>query len=367
MAPDTLEIVFPERSEKCPILFGDKLLDKLPLVNFSRASSVAVVSDDIVAKLYASRVQEKLSQVAKTHLIVMRHGEQYKNLTTASQIAGKMSDAGLDRKSVILALGGGVVGDLAGFVASIYKRGISYFQFPTTLLAQVDSSIGGKCGVDATWGKNQLGTFYQPTGIFVDSSVLDSLPQREVINGLGEIVKSSIIADRSMFDQIAAFAEEYFSIKKLKALVRRTCEIKAKVVEKDEREASIRKMLNYGHTIGHAIEASSDYKLSHGKCVVLGMLCEGWIASKLGIFREDDFVRQNDLLFQIKKHYRISPSLNHRRVLSFALLDKKNTSGIINVSLPEEIGRMHPGKDEGYSIPVSKDLLLESLNILKVS
>jgi 3-dehydroquinate synthase len=367
MAPDALEIVFPERSEKCSIIFGDKLLDELPLDNFSEASSVALITDDLVAKLYAHRVRENLSRVAKTHLIVMRHGEQNKNLASVAQIARKMSDAGLDRKSVILALGGGVVGDLTGFMASIFKRGISYFQFPTTLLAQVDSSIGGKCGVDATWGKNQLGTFYQPKGIFEDSSVLDSLPQKEIINGLGEIVKSGIIADRPMFDQIAASTEEYFSMEKLKTLVRRTCEIKAKVVERDEREMSVRKVLNYGHTIGHAIEASLNYKLSHGKCVVLGMICEGWIAAKLGIFQEDDFVRQNDLLFQIKKRYRISPSINRRRVLSFALLDKKNASGVINMSLPEEIGRMHPGKNGGYSISIPKDLLLKSLDNLKVS
>ena len=365
MAPDSLEIVFPKRSEKCTILFGDKLLDELPPDNFSEASSVAVVSDDIVAKLYGRRVQENLSRVAKTSLIVMRHGEQNKNLTTVSQIARKMSDAGLDRKSVILALGGGVVGDLAGFVASIFKRGIGYFQFPTTLLAQVDSSIGGKCGVDVAWGKNQLGTFYQPKGIFENSSVLDSLAQKEVINGLGEIVKSSIIIDRQMFDQIAASPEEYFSIKKLKTLVRRVCEIKAKVVEKDEREMGVRKVLNYGHTIGHAIEASSDYKLSHGNCVILGMICEGWISNKLGMLKEEDFVKQKALLSQIKNHYKISPSINRRRVLSFALLDKKNTFGEINMSLPEEIGKMHPGKNGGYSVPVSKDLLLESLDNLK--
>jgi len=367
MVPDALEIVFPGRTEKCSVLFGEKLIEQLPVERFSEASSLAIVTDDIVARLYVRRLQELLSQVTKTHVIVMRHGERNKNLSTASTVAKKLSDAGFDRKSMILALGGGGVGDLTGFVASIFKRGIKYFQFPTTLLPQVDSSIGGKCGIDTVWGKNQLGTFYQPLCVFVDSSVLDTLPQKEIINGLGEIVKSSIIADRQMFDEIGSSLEDSFSIQKLKTLVRRTCEIKAKVVEKDERESGVRKILNYGHTMGHAIEASSDFRLSHGKSVILGMICEGWIAHKLGIFEDGDFDRQMDLLQRIKTHYKLRIELNRKRILHFASLDKKNSYGVTKLSVPEKIGRMHPGEDGGYAIPVSRDLLLQSLDYLKVS
>jgi 3-dehydroquinate synthase len=367
MAPAALEIVFPGRTEKCSVLFGEKLIDRLPVERFSEASSLAIVTDDIVARLYAGKLQELLSRVTKIHVVVMRHGERNKNLPTASMVAKKLSVAGLDRKSMILALGGGVVGDLTGFVASIYKRGIKYFQIPTTLLAQVDSSIGGKCGIDTDWGKNQIGTFYQPVCVFVDSSVLDTLPQKEIINGLGEIVKSCIIADRRMFDEISSGLEDFYSIQRLKTLVRRTCETKAKVVEKDERESSVRKILNYGHTMGHAIEASSNFRISHGKSVILGMICEGWIAHKLGIFEDRDFARQEDLLLKIKTHYKIRSELDYKRISYFASLDKKNIAGATRLSVPEKIGKMHPGEDGGYAIPVSRDLLSQSLDYLKVS
>jgi 3-dehydroquinate synthase len=364
MAPPALEIDFPGRSEKCSILFGDNLVDRLPLEFFSGVSSIAIVTDDIVGRLYGKRVLTHLSEASKTSIITIPHGERVKSLTTSSNIAAQMSDLGIDRSSAIVALGGGVVGDLTGFVASIFKRGIRYFQFPTTLLAQVDSSIGGKCGVDTRWGKNQIGTFFQPAGIFVDSSVLNTLPKSEVINGLGEIVKSSIIADREMFDEIARSVEDYFEIEKLKSFVRRTCEIKAKVVEKDEREVNLRKILNYGHTIGHAIESSSHYLISHGRCVIIGMICEGWIANKLGIFQESDYIRQKELLLKIKAKYKITVPVNRRKILSFAMLDKKNTSNTIRMSLPEKIGRMHSGESAGFTDPVSKELILRSLDVL---
>jgi 3-dehydroquinate synthase len=363
MAPDILEITFPTLSKKCTLFFGERLIDEPSLENVE-ASSTAIVSDDVVARLYGSRLQKSLSRRGKTTLVTMSHGERNKNLRSVSLIAKKLSDAGLDRKSTIVALGGGVVGDLAGFVASIFKRGISYYQFPTTLLAQVDSGIGGKCAIDTQWGKNQLGTFHQPQGVFVDTSLLDSLPQKEVINGLGEIVKSSIIADRGMFDKISESGDDYFSLQKLKTLVRPTCQIKAKVVESDEHETGLRKILNYGHTLGHAFEASSGYRLSHGKGVILGMICEGWIANSLGIFEESDYFRQKELLSRIKSHYKISSALDGRNVLSFAMLDKKNTSGTIEMSLPEKIGRMHSGNGS-YSVSVSKELLLESLRLLR--
>lgn len=364
MAQGALEIVFPGRTEKCSVFFGDDFLERLPGEMFSGVSTLAIVTDDIVKNLYSKQLLETCSGIAKTRVISFLHGERNKNLSTVSRVAKRMSDLSFDRKSAILALGGGVVGDLSGFVASVFKRGIKYYQFPTTLLAQVDSSLGGKCGVDTEWGKNQIGTFYQPAGIFVDSSVLDSLPKNEVVNGLAEIVKSGIIADRAMFEEMESNVEDYFSIQKLKSLVSRTCQIKAKVVEEDEREAGVRKILNYGHTVGHAIESSSGYKISHGKCVTLGMLCEAWIAHELGILDEADFIRQRNLLWKIKNHFKIGPMLDRKTIFSFALLDKKNSEGTIKMSLPEKLGKMYPGEDGGFSVTVSKKLFLESLSCL---
>lgn len=362
MATATLEIVIPGKSQKCSIFFGEFLNGQFPAEILSEATSLAVLTDDLVARFYGNALRKALMPSRKAEFITIPHGEKSKTIATACRVAKILSDYQLDRKSVLLALGGGVVGDLAGFVASVFKRGISYFQIPTTLLAQVDSSIGGKSAVDTEWGKNQLGTFYQPSGIFVDTSCLDTLPQKEIVNGIAEITKSAIIADSGMFKEIESRTDEYFTIERLKSLVRRTVEIKARVVQVDEREENLRKILNYGHTVGHAIEASSDYRLSHGRCVILGMLSEGWIARKLGIFNESDYQRQKQLLQKLNTHYKIPElGLDKKRVLSFAMLDKKNTSGKIMMSLPAEIGRMYKDDSGRFTTQVSKELFLESL------
>lgn len=366
MAQAALEIVIQGQPERCSILLGDDIFRQFPLHFLDGANSVAIISDDIVAKLHAEKLCKYFSQKKKTHVITFRHGERNKTLGTASKVAAQMSDLGLDRKSMLVALGGGVVGDLTGFVASIFKRGIKYLQIPTTLLAQVDSSIGGKCGVDASWGKNQIGSFYQPACVFIDTSFLDTLPAKETINGIAEIVKSSIVADSSMFSQIESNIDDFFSVQKLKTLIQRTVEIKARVVEADEREANIRRILNYGHTIGHAIESSSDYHLSHGKSVVLGMMCEGWIASKTGILDADDFERQLAVLSKVRFHYKIKPEFENRKVLAFTTLDKKNSAGEVRMSVPKRLGQMHPGIDGSYSVSVSNEQILESLKWIKL-
>ena len=272
-----------------------------------------------------------------------------------------MSDLGLDRKSMVIALGGGVVGDLFGFVSSNYKRGIHYAQIPTTLLAQVDSSIGGKNGVDTDWGKNQLGTFYQPKAIFIDPKTLDTLPRSEVINGLGEMVKSGIIADKKLFESIERLNS--FEIDKLKHLIPQTCLVKTRVVAKDERENNLRSILNYGHTIGHAIEASSNYRMNHGKCVILGMVAEGWIGARLGIFIESEHERQRKLLRKIIKAFRIRTEIDSDQILHFAKLDKKSTLSSINMVLPERIGKMHL-TNKSFLHPVGPGLIRESLKVV---
>ncbi|MDG6923643.1 MAG: 3-dehydroquinate synthase, partial [Nitrososphaerota archaeon] len=198
MATATLSIGFQNRT-RCEIIIEDGILHRIPQRFFSDASSIFVITDDVVSKLYARKLQARLSRIASTHLVEFPHGEKSKNLETASEVSSKLSKLGADRKSVVVALGGGVVGDLSGFVASIFKRGVRFVQVPTTLLAQVDSSIGGKTGVDTNWGKNQLGTFYQPSAVIIDPTTLDTLPQKELINGLAEIIKSAIISDRKMF------------------------------------------------------------------------------------------------------------------------------------------------------------------------
>ena len=357
-----LSISFERSREKCKITIEEEILSRLPESVFSSASSITIISDDVVSKLYAGKVKSRLAEIAKTNLITFRHGENSKNLDTCSVIASRMSDLGLDRRSVIVALGGGVVGDMVGFIASIFKRGIEYVQVPTTLLAQVDSSIGGKTGVDTSWGKNQLGSFYQPKAIFIDPSTLDTLPQAEVINGLGEMIKSGIIADRNLFNSIEK--THSLSVENLKPLIPQTCRIKARDVGQDERETNLRSILNYGHTVGHAIEAASEFKLSHGKCIILGMVAEGWIASKLGIFEESDLERQSELLRRIIKSSVVTGKLDKRKILAFAESDKKSSNSSIMMALPERIGKMQKTKDGSYLVPVAKELFLGSLQEL---
>lgn len=364
MAPAALNISFERSRDKCTITIQNGIISRLASRReiFGTASSICVITDDIVASLYANRVKNELSKFASTSIVVFAHGERSKSLKTTSAVASRMSDLGLDRKSIVVALGGGVVGDLAGLVSSIYKRGIAYVQIPTTLLAQVDSSIGGKTGVDTDWGKNQLGTFYQPKAIFIDPGTLDTLPHSEVINGLGEMVKSGIISDARLFESIERLNS--FKIDKLKNLIPQTCLVKTKVVEKDERENNLRSILNYGHTIGHAIEASSNYKMNHGKCVILGMLAEGWIGNKLGVFTESEHERQRKLLRKIIRAFRLRAEIDSDEILRFAKLDKKSTTSSINIVLPERIGKMHL-RNKSFLHHVSRRLILESLDFVR--
>jgi len=336
------------------------------------SESYYVVTDSNVARLYGGRLRNGLSGLGRgrVELLSFRAGEARKNVGTAWALASRLGALGAERGSVILALGGGVVGDVAGFVASVYKRGIGYVQIPTTLLAQVDSSIGGKTGVDAPWGKNQLGTFHQPLAVITDPTVLGTLPRREWINGLAEIVKCAVIADEGMFERISSLSPGFDGSSGIPVeLIAGACRVKAGVVSRDERELDLRAILNYGHTVGHALESSSGYGLSHGACVILGMLAEGWIASQMGVFREADYEKQTELLLRIWRSAGVGglrPVLSSKkRLLRFALADKKTISSSLRMSLPERLGRMHTTKDGSHKIPVSEEEFVGSIDYLR--
>lgn len=335
---------------------------RLPL---PEGNSYFIVTDSNVARLYGRKLHVALSRIEpKTGIITFPAGEASKNIETASTIASKLSRAGADRESVVLALGGGVVGDLAGFVASIYKRGVAYVQLPTTLLAQVDSSVGGKTGVDTQWGKNQLGTFHQPASVLTDPRTLSTLPSAEIMNGVAEVVKCAIIADREMFGQLRALTE--FDSEIPRELIIDACRIKARVVSKDERESNLRAILNFGHTVGHAIESSSNYTLGHGACVILGMMAESRIAHQLGILQEIHFVEISEFLNGLSKHFFVRPTiLNERTLVRYARADKKSVSSSLRMSLPMEVGKMHTTRDGSYKIPVPEETFRESINYLR--
>jgi len=335
---------------------------RLPL---PEGNSHYIVTDSTVARLYGKKL---LSEISRTHpkagIITFPAGEASKNIETASAVASKLDRLGADRASLILALGGGVVGDLAGFVASIYKRGIRYIQLPTTLLAQVDSSVGGKTGVDTRWGKNQLGTFHQPVCVLTDPLTLGTLPPAEIMNGLAEVVKCAIIADRDMLSELRSLTE--FNSDTLRKFIVDAVRIKAEVVSKDERESNVRSILNFGHTVGHAIESSSNYTLSHGTCVLLGMMAESWIAYRLAILQRSDFEEISEFLSSLSRHFVVRPTiLNGRTLVRFARADKKSISSSLVMSLPEEVGKMHTTRDGSYKIPVPVEIFQGSINYLR--
>jgi 3-dehydroquinate synthase len=333
-------------------------------ISLPPGGSYFIVTDSNVARLHGRRLKGALcKQHPGVGLASFPAGEASKSLETASNVASRLSELGVDRGSVILALGGGVVGDLAGFVASVYKRGIRYVQLPTTLLAMVDSSIGGKTGVDTPWGKNQLGTFHQPELVVADPDVLKTLPPQEMNNGLAEIVKYAIIADPAMFDRLRALT--IFDAETLSGFIVDACRIKARVVSKDEREANLRAVLNFGHTVGHAIESSSDYKLAHGACVFLGMMAESWIAHRLGLLPESDFNEITELLRRLSGASARPGSLNPVRLAAFARADKKAMSSTLRMSLPSKVGLMHSTGGGSYLVPVLQETFRDSIEYLK--
>ena len=263
-------------------------------------------------------------------------------MNTVVQLAKRMIALGADRQSAILALGGGVVGDVAGFLASIYMRGIPFVQIPTTLLAQVDSSVGGKTGVDLPEGKNLLGTFCQPARVYADIGVLATLPGTEIRNGLAEVIKYGMIRSPDLFQFLE---ERWWDVINLEPettahIVSSSCTIKADVVVKDEREGGLRRILNFGHTIGHAVEAAADYKIAHGEAVAIGMAVISTLAATRGLMDQSDLTRLNNLLdrFDLPRH--VPAGLRTVSLIHLLQHDKKSADGKVHFVLPEGIGRV---------------------------
>ena len=272
---DTQDITVELKERSYKIMIGRRIIQKLGLrLKEFRPSRVAIVSNKTIFPLYGDDVLRSMSDSGiKPEVFLIPDGEEYKDPLWASHLYGELLKARFDRDSMLVAFGGGVVGDITGFVASTYMRGIKYVQVPTTLLAQVDSSVGGKTGVNHPLGKNMIGTFYQPSLVFIDIAALKTLPLREFSAGMAEIIKYGVIADRELFGSLGSDKKEILSGgDSLIYVIRRSCEIKADIVAKDELEGGPRAILNFGHTIGHAIETVTGYKrLLHGEAVAIGM------------------------------------------------------------------------------------------------
>ncbi len=295
---------------------------------------VMIVTDENVDSFYGEIITENLKE--ETHKFIIESGESSKTLSTVERILSKMLELNFTRNSKIIALGGGVVGDIAGFVASIYMRGISFLQVPTTLLAQIDSSVGGKTGVNLPNGKNMIGSFYQAELVLIDTDTLKTLPRREIISGLGEIIKYGLIWDYEFLNYIENNLNDILNLKEdiLKNIICKCCKIKAEIVSKDEKELGLRKILNYGHTIGHALETASSYKrYSHGEAILIGMYYEGIMAKKLDLIGDDYLLKIQRIIESLDIDLDISV-YPKELLLDNMMGDKKNKEGKISFIFP---------------------------------
>lgn len=320
---------------------------------------VMVISNPTVEALYGKQIVTSLSEAGfRPALALMQDGEQYKTMDSAMQLYNQALSLGLDRKSFILALGGGVVGDLAGFVASTYMRGIPFVQVPTTMLAQVDSSVGGKVAVNHPKGKNIIGAFYQPRLVWADVDVLKTLPVEELRAGLAEVIKYGLIWDGNFFDYLEKRFREILSLNQedLREIVKQSCAIKAQVVAQDEREGGLRAILNLGHTFGHALEALTHYRdYRHGEAVAIGMVMACMVSGELGLLSAEELNRVTVVIrsFGLPVEDR---NVAAQDILASMYHDKKAEAGKIKYVIPETIGRVR------ITSAIPEDLILRVLS-----
>ena len=323
------------------MLIGQGLLERLGVIvrQYRRRKTCAIISDEKVAALFAKRVQESLTSARfQPTLITIPAGEKSKTLKQAGAICDQMIAAGLDRQSFVIGLGGGVIGDISGFVAAIYHRGVPHIQIPTTLLAMVDSSIGGKTGVNTRDGKNLIGAIHHPSLVVDDLDVLKTLPRREFNQGFAEIIKHAIIADAKMFSTLRSWKAG--EAPALQRLIKRNIKIKSQIVAKDERDRTgERAILNFGHTIGHAIERAGDYRqLLHGEALSLGIIAACRISMKRAGLPPDQRDAIVDLLRRFRLPTRLAKNLPRQKIFDALKFDKKFEAGKIRFVVTPRIG-----------------------------
>ncbi len=307
------------------------------------AKRYIIVADDHVADLFGAMLQDSLVAAGlDCELITFPRGEASKHLGTVAELASRLARLGVDRKDALIALGGGVTGDITGFLAASYMRGIPFIQVPTTLLAQVDSSVGGKTGVDIPEGKNLIGAFYQPKCVYIDSLLLKSLPAKELLNGLAEVIKYGVIWDSDFFAYLSENRAAILALDLpvLEKMIARCCSIKAEVVAADERESDLRRILNYGHTIGHAVEAASGYSLDHGLAVAIGMVAVNELAVGKGLIPRETADRVRELIAAYGLPVDIPPEYDRLQIKNYLKIDKKTIGGRPFFVLPTGIGKV---------------------------
>jgi 3-dehydroquinate synthase len=341
-----IPVQLPQQSYAIEITSGGltQLGDRLKALNIGK--KVLLVSNPVIFRHYGQTALDSLAAAGfETCYHILPAGERYKTINSIQKLYDTALEHHLERSSTFVALGGGVIGDMTGFAAATWLRGVSVVQVPTSLLAMVDAAIGGKTGVNHPRGKNLIGAFHQPKLVLIDPQVLKTLPAREFRAGMAEVIKYGVIWDRALFEQLEAAPRldslRYLSDELLSAILRRSCQAKADVVSKDEKEAGLRAILNYGHTIGHAVESLTGYRLvNHGEAVGIGMVAAGNLAVNLQLWSESEAERQNALIAKVGLPTHIPSMVAIDAILNALQSDKKVQAGKVRFILPEAIGRV---------------------------
>ena len=362
-----IAVSLPERpSRGYEVLVGSGMFASLAntLSRFCPAHRYAVVTDDRVAELYAIRLSRMLHAAGyRADVFAFERGEERKTRETWALVSDAMLEAGIGRDAAVIAFGGGVPGDLGGFVAATYMRGLPLVQVPTTLLSMIDASVGGKTGVDAPAGKNLVGAFHQPHCVLIDPDLLQTLPEEHLRSGLAEAVKHGAIADPEYLAWIEASAAELLAgdPEALTRLIVRSVEIKAEVVAGDEKEQGPRKLLNFGHTLGHAVEALSGYTLLHGEAVAIGMVEEARVGERAGVTAAGTAARLRAVLQRLGLPTSLPFEMNAEEVIALTRTDKKAREGRVEYALIEGIGTPALGRDGRYGTPIADETVMEVL------
>jgi len=355
----TLTVDLGERSY--PIFIGANLIERAELVaEYIHGQQVCVVTNDTVANIYLPTLKEALvKRNLEVQSVVLPDGEQYKNLNTLNLIFDELLKSRFNRTVTVIALGGGVVGDMAGFAAACYQRGVNFIQIPTTLLAMVDSSVGGKTGVNHALGKNMIGAFYQPQAVVADVAALQTLPPRELAAGVAEVIKYGLICDYEFFEWLEINIGRVMAgeVDALSYCIERSCDNKARVVAQDEREGGIRAILNLGHTFGHAIETAQGYgNWLHGEAVGTGMVMALDLSQRMGLISETDLTRGISLIKRAKLPVKAPEDMAEAQFIELMSVDKKVQDGRLRLVLVRQLGQAYVTSD------IDRGLLSQTIN-----
>ena len=335
-----MELIVDLKDRSYPIIIEKGLINRVSeeIRKVYKGKKIFIITDDNVNKYYGGKISEELKKNDfEVKLLALKPGEETKNFNTLPIVYNELLDFNLTRSDLIIALGGGVIGDLAGFVASTYLRGVDFVQIPTSLLAQVDSSVGGKVAVDLDRGKNLVGSFYHPKCVLIDPEVLNTLEDRFFIDGMAEVIKYGCIKDKEFFDYLEKMENNKQLINNMEVVIHKCCDIKRQVVENDEKDKGERMLLNFGHTLGHAIEQHYNYtKYSHGEGVAIGMYVISKISEEKGLTKKGTSQRIKDILVKYNLPYELD--VNIEETLEAINLDKKKLGNDLNIIILKEIG-----------------------------